>query len=142
MRIGELAGAAGTTTRTLRYYEEQGLLHPSRAPSGYRFYDGGAVTRVDNIRKLLATGFTLRDIRSFLAFLDRPLPDRFRPEPMCEDALAVAARRLASLDERIDALTQLRDRLARRLPELAEDTTPKRSDATMRVASSYAVSGA
>jgi MerR family transcriptional regulator, copper efflux regulator len=119
MRIGELAGAVGTTTRTLRYYEEQGLLNPRRASSGYRLYDGGAITRVDNIRKLLATGFTVRDIRSFLAFLDRPLPDRFRPAPLCEDALGVAARRLASLDERIDALTQLRDRLARRLPELA-----------------------
>ncbi|ABW11789.1 transcriptional regulator, MerR family [Parafrankia sp. EAN1pec] len=122
MRIGELAGAAGTTTRALRYYEEQGLLNPQRAASGYRCYDREDVTRVENIRKLLATGFTLQDIRSFLAFLDRPLPDQFRSAPMCQDALAVAARRLASLDERIDALTELRYRLARRLPELAADT--------------------
>ncbi|MCK9927943.1 MerR family DNA-binding protein [Frankia sp. Mgl5] len=127
MRIGELACAAGTTTRALRYYEEQGLLNPQRAASGYRYYDREAVTRVENIRRLLATGFTLQDIRSFLAFLDRPLPDQFRPAPMCQDALAVAARRLASLDERIDALTQLRDRLARRLPELAANTGEARS---------------
>lgn len=119
MRIGDLAGKAGTTTRALRYYEEQGLLSPRRAASGYRLYDREAVVRVDNIRTLLASGFTLRDIRSFLAFLDRPLPDRFRPAPMCADALAVAARRLDSLDARIDALTRLRDRLAQRLPELA-----------------------
>ncbi|AEH10261.1 MULTISPECIES: MerR family transcriptional regulator [Protofrankia] len=118
MRIGELARAAGTTTRTLRYYEEQGLLSPRRAPSGYRLYDSADVTRVDNIRKLLASGFTVRDTCSFLGFLDCPLPDRFRPAPMCEDALAVAGRRLASLDERIAALTQLRNRLASRLPEL------------------------
>ncbi|WP_235433372.1 MerR family transcriptional regulator [Protofrankia coriariae] len=122
MRIGELARVAGTTTRTLRYYEEQGLLSPRRAPSGYRLYDSTDVTRIDNIRKLLASGFTVRDTRSFLGFLDRPLPDRFRPAPMCEDALAVAARRLASLDERIAALTQLRNRLAGRLPELTENT--------------------
>ncbi|MDT3442776.1 MULTISPECIES: MerR family transcriptional regulator [unclassified Pseudofrankia] len=118
MLIGELAAVTGTTTRALRYYEEQGLLRPRRTQSDYRVYEDDDVTRVDNIRSLLAVGFMLEDIRSFLAFLNRPLPDRFRPAPMCDDALAVAARRLATLDERITALARLRDQLALRLPEL------------------------
>jgi DNA-binding transcriptional MerR regulator len=118
MLIGHLAKITRTTTRALRHYEEQGLLRPRRAPSGYRVYDDDDATRVVNIRSLLASGFTLEDIRSFLSLLDRPLPDRFRPAPMREDALAVAARRLSALDERISALAILRDRLALRLPEL------------------------
>ncbi|EIV93538.1 MerR family transcriptional regulator [Frankia sp. QA3] len=118
MRIGELAHRTGTTTRALRYYEERGLLQPSRAPGGYRDFDEDAVVRVGNIRDLVASGFTLADVRSFLAFLDRPLPDRFRPAPICGDALTVAARRLSTLDGRIAALTALRDRLAERLPEV------------------------
>jgi DNA-binding transcriptional MerR regulator len=118
MLIGELAELTGTTTRALRHYEEQGLLRPRRTRSGYRAYESDDVTRVENIRSLLATGFTLEDIRSFLAFLNRPLPSRFRPAPMCDDALAVAAQRLAALDERIATLARLRDRLALRLPEL------------------------
>nr|WP_035953200.1 MerR family transcriptional regulator [Parafrankia sp. EUN1f] len=126
MRIGELAAEVGTTTRTLRYYEEQGLLSATRTPGGYRRYGRDDVTRVENIRTLAECGFTLQDIRSFLAFLDRPLPERFRAAPMCEDALAVAARRLASLDERIDVLSRLRDRLAQRLPELGVGRSEER----------------
>ena len=42
MRIGELAEAAGTTTKTLRFYEDQGLLPPAeRTPGGYRDYKIG-----------------------------------------------------------------------------------------------------
>ena len=36
--VGQLAELAGVSTRTLRYYEEEGLLRPSRAESGYRVY--------------------------------------------------------------------------------------------------------
>lgn len=39
MKIGELGRRAGVSTRTLRYYEEQGLLEPTRLPNGYRSYD-------------------------------------------------------------------------------------------------------
>ncbi|WP_131785788.1 MerR family transcriptional regulator [Protofrankia symbiont of Coriaria ruscifolia] len=115
MQIGELARASGTTPRALRYYEEQGLLQPPRNRFGYRLYDVGAVTVVANIRHLLASGFTVDDIRSLLDFLDQPLPEQFESAPGCSTALAVAARRLSSLDERITALTELRDRLAHRL---------------------------
>ncbi|CAJ61599.1 MULTISPECIES: MerR family transcriptional regulator [Frankia] len=115
MQIGELARATGTTPRALRYYEEQGLLRPSRTGAGYRVYDDGAVTTVGTIRHLLASGFTVDDLRSLLALLDQPLPERFQPRPACADALAVAVRRLDALEERIADLTALRDRLAHRL---------------------------
>lgn len=46
MRIGELAEAAGTTTKTLRFYEDQGLLPPSeRTPGGYRDYTTESLDR-------------------------------------------------------------------------------------------------
>ena len=46
MRIGELAEAAGTTTKTLRFYEDQGLLPPAeRTPGGYRDYTTESLTR-------------------------------------------------------------------------------------------------
>ncbi|WP_261571021.1 MerR family transcriptional regulator [Frankia gtarii] len=115
MQIGELARAAGTTPRALRYYEEQGLLRSSRTRAGYRVYDDGAVITVGNIRHLLASGFTVDDVRSLLPLLAHPLPEQFQAGPACSDALAVAVRRLGTLEERIAALTALRDRLAHRL---------------------------
>lgn len=58
MRIGELSRATGASPRSLRYYEEQGLLRPRRDDSGYghRRYDADAVDTVHAIRALLAAG--------------------------------------------------------------------------------------
>lgn len=63
MRIGELAAVAGTTTKTLRFYEGTGLLHAARASNGYRDYGQDAVARLDFIRRGRAAGLTLAQIR-------------------------------------------------------------------------------
>ncbi len=59
MRIGELAEQAGTSTRTLRYYEQHGLLNARRTTNGYRDYDEGDLRLVREIRSLLEIGFNL-----------------------------------------------------------------------------------
>src|SRR5437899_3075414 len=115
MRIGELAEAAGTTTRALRHYEAEGLLDSHRSANGYRDYAATAVLRVRNIRELLAVGFTIADIRAFLRYLDRDLPPVFEDRGTCATAMAVAGERLADLRARIEALTRLHDSLAARL---------------------------
>jgi DNA-binding transcriptional MerR regulator len=56
MRIGELARRTGASERSLRYYEEQGLLAPTRTPSGYRVYAESDVDTVRHVRTLLAAG--------------------------------------------------------------------------------------
>ncbi|WP_185079019.1 MerR family transcriptional regulator [Nonomuraea jabiensis] len=119
MLIGELAAEAGTTTRALRYYEEQGLLEPGRTTAGYRVYEPSAALRVRNIRELLACGFTVDDVKSFLDHLDRELPQVFCRTPSCAAGNAVAAQRVAELEERIATLTRLRDSLVDRMPWLA-----------------------
>jgi MerR family redox-sensitive transcriptional activator SoxR len=62
MRIGELAEATGATVRALRYYEEQGLLHADRTPSGQRVYADDAVDQVVWIRQLLKNGLPSKAI--------------------------------------------------------------------------------
>ncbi|MEU1417432.1 MerR family transcriptional regulator [Streptomyces sp. NPDC046994] len=56
MRIGELSRRASVSRRSLRYYEEQGLLTPTRLPNGYRDYDERTVTIVRRIQILLSAG--------------------------------------------------------------------------------------
>ncbi|MER7194964.1 MerR family transcriptional regulator [Streptomyces flaveolus] len=107
MRIGELARAAGTTARALRHYEEAGLISSERAHNGYRVYDERAVVRVRNIRHLLSVGLTLDDVRVFLPCLDGDVA----AAPPSDKGLRVARERLAVLDERIAAQTEVRDRL-------------------------------
>lgn len=110
MRIGELARRAGVSARSVRYYEQQGLISAERAYNGYRQYDDLAAVRVANIRDLLAIGLTTPDIRVYLerGCLDRPLAE----SPYCASELDTVQGRLENLDERIDRLQRIRERLA------------------------------
>jgi MerR family transcriptional regulator, repressor of the yfmOP operon len=72
-RIGEIAERAGVSTRTVRYYEQVGLLEPSdRSPGGTRRYDERDLARLLRVRELQAVmGFDLDQIRSIVAGEDR-----------------------------------------------------------------------
>ncbi len=81
-RIGEVAKLTGVTTRTLRYWEELGLLQPaSRTDGGERLYGAGDVGRVTRIRdwqELL--GFSLAEVRAVLSTGDVDVLDRVQFE--------------------------------------------------------------
>jgi len=106
MRIGELAEAAGTTAKTLRFYEDQGLLPPAeRTPSGYRDYAPDSLGRLDFIRRGQAAGLTLAQIRQILGIRDSGTPP-------CEHVRDLLDRRLLDLDSQIAELAALRETLA------------------------------
>ncbi|GAA2338513.1 MerR family transcriptional regulator [Streptomyces sparsogenes] len=66
MRIGELARRTGVSERSLRYYEQQGLLVARRTPGGHREYGEGAVDRVLRIQELYAAGLSSSRIGQLL----------------------------------------------------------------------------
>lgn len=106
MRIGELAHASGTTTKTLRFYEEQGLLPPAdRTQSGYRDYTPDALARLDFIHRGQAAGLTLAQIKQILIIRDSGTPP-------CGHVSELLDVRLTDLDAQIAALVELRDTLA------------------------------
>jgi len=113
MLIGELADEVGTTIRALRYYEQQGLLHPQRASNGYREFDDSTVVRVGNIKLLLSFGLTAKDVRAFLPCLDQDIADG----PVCLASARVIARRLADVETKIAALDVFRERLVEALAQ-------------------------
>jgi DNA-binding transcriptional MerR regulator/uncharacterized glyoxalase superfamily protein PhnB len=94
LSIGDVARRTGLTERTLRYYEELGLVTPGRDPGGRRRYDGDALDRLYRVR-------LLRDLGTPLADLD----------PDAADLAALTRRHLADLDTRIAALVRQRERV-------------------------------
>lgn len=116
MRIRELATAAGTSTRTLRYYEEQGLLPAGRSANGYRVYDEHHVRVVREIRSLQAIGFSLADVRPFVECL---LAGHESGDE-CPASADVYRRKLAYLERHIAELHGIRDQLASRIENLPE----------------------
>lgn len=106
MRIGELAAATGTTTKTIRYYESIGLLaEPRRLPSGYREYDDAATDRLRFIRESQASGLSLAEIQSILELKDAGATS-------CEHSAALLRRHLDDLDEQIERLRRARVEIA------------------------------
>ena len=120
MRIRELAAATGTTTRTLRYYEAQGLLPAGRSANGYRAYDEHHVRLVREIRSLQAIGFSLQDVRPFVECL---LTGHDSGDD-CPASVDVYRRKLAHLDRHIGELRDVRDRLSERLAGLDAPSPP------------------
>jgi DNA-binding transcriptional MerR regulator len=72
MRIGDLAARTGVSTRSLRYYEEQGLLGSMRSAGGHRHYTEDEVDRVAYLQRLYAAGLSSETILSVLPCLVSP----------------------------------------------------------------------
>jgi DNA-binding transcriptional MerR regulator len=115
--IGELARRSGVSTRSLRYYEAQGLVRSGRTASGYRTYAEPELRVVREIRALLTVGFDLADIRPFVACL-RAGNDS---GDVCPDSVAVLRRKLAEVDSCVARLTAVRDRLRIQLDSAIEN---------------------
>jgi DNA-binding transcriptional MerR regulator len=120
MRIRELAAKTGTTARTLRYYEAQGLLATGRSANGYRVYDGHHVRLVREIRSLQAVGFSLEDVRPFVECL---LAGHESGDD-CPASVDVYRRKLAYLEQHIAELRNVHDRLSARLAGLGDASAP------------------
>ncbi|MGW0819416.1 MerR family transcriptional regulator [Streptomyces viridiviolaceus] len=78
MRIGELSARTGASRRSLRYYEQQGLLVSARSPSGQRYYDDEHVQRVALIQVFLAAGMSSRTIAELVPCMTEPNEERAR----------------------------------------------------------------
>ena len=121
MRIGELAVRAGVSTKTIRYYEDIGLVPPApRLASGYRDYDPSMLDRLAFIRAAQAVGLSLGEIRSIVGLRD----DGQTP---CGHVLDLLRTRSAELDRRIAELRALRSDL-NRLVVRAEALDPSDCD--------------
>lgn len=107
MRSGELARLAGVSTDTLRHYERMGLLAlPQRTNGGYREYAPEALERVRLVRRALAIGFSLSDLREILKIRDGG-------GAPCHRVRQIAAAKLFQMDQQLADLTAMRKHLRR-----------------------------
>ncbi|AWK12634.1 MerR family transcriptional regulator [Streptomyces spongiicola] len=111
MQIGEVAARTGLSLRTIRHYEETGLVSPSaRSQGGFRLYTETDVARLMVIRRMKPLGFTLDQMRELLAATDRL--DSREGLPAAERAELLG--RIRSFEQAAQqAVADLRTRLAR-----------------------------
>lgn len=105
MKIGALAGRSGLPVKTLRYYEDLGLLPAiGRSEGGYRLFAEESLRRLEFIRRLKTLGLSLEEIQGCLAVHDAgDLP--------CGDIEIQLGRQIERIDGQIKELRQLRTEL-------------------------------
>jgi DNA-binding transcriptional MerR regulator len=128
LQIGEVAERTGVTQRTLRFYEEKGLLQPpSRLEGGFRLYTEDDVQRVERIKRLQTLlGFTLAEIKEMVEAEEVKLQIRaeYRREAEISDrkakmarAIEVTERQVAMIDQKLVALQDMKTRLDEKLAQ-------------------------
>ncbi|MBJ9682106.1 MULTISPECIES: MerR family transcriptional regulator [Burkholderia] len=112
LAIGQLSQLTGASVRSIRHYDEHGLLASVRASNGYRMFPEKAVTQVKQIQRMIATGFTIDDIRGF--------PDcmlLIEGARSCDQITDVQRARLEAIERQIADLEKRRARLLKTLHE-------------------------
>lgn len=118
MKIGELAHRCGLPVKTLRYYEDLGLLPATgRTPGGYRLFAEGSLQRLEFIRRLKNLGLSLGEIRECLAAHDAGLLP-------CADVRRLLRQQIRRVDERLSELQQLRGELQELLANWRSEPQP------------------
>jgi DNA-binding transcriptional MerR regulator len=106
MKIGELARRGGTTAKTIRFYEQAGLLPaPARTNAGYRDYGPESLDRLEFVRRAQSAGLSQREVRQVLAIADRG-------DTPCEHVVGILQARLDQVRATLAELSTLETNLA------------------------------
>lgn len=126
LQIGEVAERTGVTQRTLRFYEEKGLLKPpSRMDGGFRLYSEDDVKRVEMVRRLQdLLGVTLAEIKEMVDAQEmlRDLRAQYNPEAGVEEkrrqlekAIAVVEAQYVIVKQKCEQMEEMKTQIEERL---------------------------
>lgn len=117
MNIKSVSQATGLPAKTIRYYEDVGLIRPSRGVNGYRVFSDRDVHKLTFLARARSLGFPVESCRSLLALYD----DQDRASA---DVKSIAQSHLAEIDRKLAELTQMRDTLRVLVKTCAGDNRP------------------
>lgn len=117
MNIGEVAKRAGLPAKTIRYYEDIGLIRPMRDSNGYRSFRERDFHKLAFLGRARTLGFSIEDCRALLALYE----DESRAS---SDVKKIALEHLEQIDEKLSQLTEMRATLARLVTACAGDDRP------------------
>jgi MerR family copper efflux transcriptional regulator len=117
MNIGDVARLSGLPAKTIRYYEEIGLIRPQRSANGYRSFRDSDLHKLAFLGRARALGFSIEDCRSLLELYE----DKHRASA---DVKAIAMDHLASIDRKMAELEGMKRTLAALVEKCAGDARP------------------
>ena len=118
MKIGDVADASGLSAKTIRYYEDIGLVRPPRSENGYRAFAEADVHKLTFLARARSLGFSIEECRALLSLYE----DRSRASA---DVKALAEAHLRRIDRKIAELAGLRGTLGRLVAQCHGDARPE-----------------
>lgn len=118
MNIGEAAALSGLPPKTIRYYEDIGLIRPARAENGYRDYREADTHKLVFLARARSLGFTIEDCRVLISLYE----DRNRASA---DVKEIAGRHMRSIDRKVAELQSMRHTLAHLIQACEGDHRPE-----------------
>ena len=117
MNIGEVAERSGIPPKTIRYYEDIGLVRPGRSGNGYRAFRETDLHKLAFLGRARALGFSIEDCRTLLSLYE----DESRESAQVK---AVAEDHLTSIDDKIAQLQSMRKTLSHLVDVCHGDNRP------------------
>jgi len=117
MNIKDASAKVGLPAKTIRYYEDIGLIAPDRAANGYRDFSEAHLHKLTFLARARGLGFSVDDCRNLLALWE----DQSRASA---DVRAIAKEHLAEIEEKIAGLQDMASTLSNLVNECAGDTRP------------------
>jgi Cu(I)-responsive transcriptional regulator len=117
MNVGEAAERSGLPAKTIRYYEDIGLIRPARAQNGYRDYSTSDIHKLAFLRRARGLGFSIPDCRQLMALYE----DRARAS---HDVREIAAAHVEAIGEKLRELEQMRATLQKLIHACHGDHRP------------------
>jgi len=117
MNIGDVATRSGLPAKTIRYYEEIGLVKPLRGTNGYRRFRDSDIYKLAFLGRARALGFSIEDCRNLMRLYEEP-------ERESAEVKQIAEEHLDRIDEKIAELTEMRATLATLVNACAGDHRP------------------
>lgn len=122
LKIGQLSKVTGASTRSIRYYEKKNLLSVKRMDNDYREFDESDVKRIKTIQIYLDIGLSTKDI---LGILNCQNFDAYDSDVFCEELLGAYEEKHAEIDQQIQTLTEVQQKLEQRIGQMRLQRTLK-----------------
>ena len=117
MNVGQAAEKSGLPAKTIRYYEDIGLIEPARSANGYRDYSDDDIHRLSFLKRARGLGFSIENCRQLMALYR----DRSRAS---HDVRAIALSHVAEIEQKITELQSMRTTLQRLVEACHGDGRP------------------
>jgi Predicted transcriptional regulators len=120
LKIGKVRKITGVSARSIRYYEEKGLIKTSRQENNYREYDEKTIESINTIQLYLGLGLTTDQIRDII-FCRFPEQQEHKDKDVyCEELLLMYQSKMHEINLQLDALTKAKFNLAEKINRMVQ----------------------